>query len=129
MVKARRVVAVVLIAAFTVLQLPLAQASMITTGEALQVQQEDHDRSRLQALLNQQELQQQLAAQGLDPAVAAQRINSMTAEEVAMLNARLDELPAGEGIIGLVALFFIVFIITDALGATDLFTFVKPINR
>ncbi len=129
MVKARRVVAVVLIAAFTVLQLPLAQASMITTGEALQVQQEDHDRSRLQALLNQQELQQQLAAHGLDPAVAAQRINSMTAEEVAMLNARLDELPAGEGIIGLVALFFIVFIITDALGATDLFTFVKPINR
>lgn len=126
--KAKRFVASVLVMMLGLIQLPVAHAAVITTDQAIQAQQGDIDRTRLLSLLEKEELQQQLTAYGLDAAVAAERIQSMSNAEVAMLNAKLDEMPAGEGILGLAALFFIVFIITDALGATDIFTFVKPIR-
>lgn len=128
MKKTKQIVASVLIMMLGLIQLPVAQAAMITTDQAIQVQQGDADRARLISLLQKDELQQQLTAYGLDASMAAERVRSMSDAEVAMLNAKLDELPAGEGIVGLAALFFIVFIITDALGATDIFTFVKPIR-
>lgn len=128
MKKTKQIVASVLIMMLGLIQLPVAQAAMITTDQAIQVQQGDADRARLISLLQKEELQQQLTAYGLDASMAAERVRSMSDAEVAMLNAKLDELPAGEGIVGLAALFFIVFIITDALGATDIFTFVKPIR-
>ena len=99
-----------------------------TAYAEIQAQQGDAERTRLISLLQKDELQQQLTAYGLDASMAAERVRSMSDAEVEMLNAKLDELPAGEGIVGLAALFFIVFIITDALGATDIFTFVKPIR-
>lgn len=128
MKKAKQIVASVLIMMLGLIQLPVAQAAMITTDQAIQAQQGDAERARLISLLQKDELQQQLIAYGLDASMAAERVRSMSDAEVAMLNAKLDELPAGEGIVGLAALFFIVFIITDALGATDIFTFVKPIR-
>ncbi|MBE9397356.1 PA2779 family protein [Pontibacterium sp. N1Y112] len=128
MKKTKQIVASVLIMMLGLIQLPVAQAAMITTDQAIQAQQGDAERARLISLLQKDELQQQLTAYGLDASMAAERVRSMSDAEVAMLNAKLDELPAGEGIVGLAALFFIVFIITDALGATDIFTFVKPIR-
>lgn len=128
MKKTKQIVASVLIMMLGLIQLPVAQAAMITTDQAIQAQQGDAERARLISLLQQDELQQQLTAYGLDASMAAERVRSMSDAEVAVLNAKLDELPAGEGIVGLAALFFIVFIITDALGATDIFTFVKPIR-
>ncbi|WP_372832057.1 DUF6627 family protein [Pontibacterium sp.] len=128
MKKTKQIVASVLIMMLGLIQLPVAQAAMITTDQAIQAQQGDAERARLISLLQKDELQQQLTVYGLDASMAAERVRSMSDAEVAMLNAKLDELPAGEGIVGLAALFFIVFIITDALGATDIFTFVKPIR-
>tara|TARA_B100001063_G_C16254742_1_gene307003 strand:- start:65 stop:460 length:396 start_codon:yes stop_codon:yes gene_type:complete len=131
MKKTKQIVASVLIMMLGLIQLPVAQAAMVTTDQAIQaiqVQQGDADRARLISVLQKDELQQQLTAYGLDASIAVERVRSMSDAEVAMLNAKLDELPAGEGIVGLAALFFIVFIITDALGATDIFTFVKPIR-
>ena len=128
MKKTKQIVASVLIMMLGLIQLSVAQAAMITTDQAIQAQQGDAERARLISLLQKDELQQQLTVYGLDASMAAERVRSMSDAEVAMLNAKLDELPAGEGIVGLAALFFIVFIITDALGATDIFTFVKPIR-
>ncbi len=128
MKKTKQIVASVLIMMLGLIQLPVAQAAMFTTDQVIQAQQGDAERARLISLLQKDELQQQLTAYGLDASMAAERVRSMSDAEVAMLNAKLDELPAGEGIVGLAALFFIVFIITDALGATDIFTFVKPIR-
>jgi hypothetical protein len=52
----------------------------------------------------------------------------MTDQEVARLNQHLAELPAGGDVLGVILILFIVFIITDMLGATDIFPFVKPVN-
>ena len=56
-----------------------------------------------------------------------QRLASLTPQELQTLNQQIDELPNG-GIIGTLVLIFLVFVITDALGATDLFPFVDPIR-
>lgn len=114
----------------TALLLPTfsAQAAMITNDQLLASQQTADERARLAQWLDRDELQQQLAEQGVDMATARSRIAALTDAEVAQMNQQLDNLPAGQGILGLAATIFVVFIITDAIGATDVFTFVKPVR-
>lgn len=88
----------------------------------------DQQRTQLKQLLARDELRTQLLQLGADPSRIDQRIDSLTPAELQQLSAQMDQLPAGSGILGIAALIFIVFVITDALGATDLFTFVKPIR-
>ena len=125
-----RPVAAVLVAAHFLLvtQAPVAQAGMIGTSEVLQAQQQQIDRQQLLAMLDDQGVQDKLAALGVERAQVEQRINSLTSAELAQFNQQLSEAPAG-GIIGIIVLFLVIFIITDLLCATDLFTFVKCINR
>ena len=90
---------------------------------------EQMDRQQLLEWLSQTDVQAQLIALGVDVDHAKERIQHLTTAELQMLNQQIDELPAGSGLVGLLVLLFIVFVITDALGATDLFPFVKPIDR
>jgi hypothetical protein len=113
-----------------ILPLPAANAAMLGTADILaeQQQQKPVDREQLRAMLDDQGVQKQLTALGVDPAQVTERINSLTPTELAQFNQQLNEAPAG-GFIGIIVLFLVIFIITDLLCATDLFTFVKCINR
>ena len=111
-----------------VVQVPVAQAAMISTPEVLQVQQQQVDRQHLLTMLDDQGVQEKLATLGVERSQVEQRINSLTNAELAQFNQQLSEAPAG-GIIGIIVLFLVIFIITDLLCATDIFTFVKCINR
>lgn len=111
------------------LPMPAAHAAMLGTVEVLaEQQQQPIDRAQLRAMLDDQGVQKQLTALGVEPAQVAERINSLTPTELAQFNQQLNEAPAG-GFIGIIVLFLVIFIITDLLCATDLFTFVKCINR
>ncbi|AGA33660.1 hypothetical protein TVNIR_1999 [Thioalkalivibrio nitratireducens DSM 14787] len=112
----------VLLAAATVAA-PL-QASMIGTGSMIELEHAQAERERLVAMLERKDVQQQLQAMGVTEADAAARITRMTDAEVRMLNERLDEMPAGAGALGVLVFLFLVFVITDALGVTDIFPFV-----
>lgn len=103
-------------------------AGMIGTGQALAAEQGRIDRERLASLLEREDLQRQLATLGVDAQDAKQRVASLTDAEVNRLNQRLAELPAGGDVLGVIVLIFIVFIITDAIGATDIFPFVHPVR-
>lgn len=111
-----------------VVQVPLAQAAMIGTTEVLQAQQQQVDRQQLLAMLDDQGVKDKLASLGVERNQVEQRIQSLTSAELAQFNQQLSEAPAG-GIIGIIVLFLVIFIITDLLCATDIFTFVKCINR
>ena len=69
----------------------------------------------------------QLQDVGVDANDALMRVDRMTDREVAYLNQQLGELPAGGGIIGAAVIVFIVLVITDVIGATDIFPFVRPV--
>jgi len=121
----------ILIGVFLVAQLMSAQvqAAMVPTSTVIQSQGQSYSPSDLQTALESEELQQQLLDMGVDPAQLSDRISAMTPAEIQQLNAELAEQPAGGSILGILLVVFVVFVITDMLCATDLFGFVKCINK
>ncbi|RRJ84007.1 PA2779 family protein [Aestuariirhabdus litorea] len=104
-----------------------AQAKMIPTTDLIHSGGAQYSQQQLQAALASDELKQQLADLGVDSEQLSDRISSLTPDEIQQLNAELEQQPAG-GIIGVLLVIFIVFVVTDMLCATDLFTFVRCIN-
>lgn len=103
------------------------QAAMVSTPDMIASEQAHYDREELKSLLTRDDVQDQLQAYGVTQAQAEQRVAAMTNSEVAELNAKIQDAPAG-GIVGVIVLIFVVFIITDVIGATDIFPFVRPVN-
>ena len=127
----RKPLAVLLVLTFVSLTIggTQAQAALVGTSQILDQGYQEVDRDRLRAFLDRAEVRDQLEALGVDGDIASARINSLTNEEVANLVNRLDQLPAGgDGfgtLVGAALLVFIILLITDLLGLTDIFPFVK----
>lgn len=106
-----------------------ANAAMVSTDTIIQTENQQYTKSQLLQKLESAELQQQFLDMGVDPQEIQQRVASLTPDEISQLNANLDSQPAGEGVLGLIGLVFVVLVITDMLCATDVFSFVNCINR
>lgn len=119
-----------LLLSFSLIVLPVGpvQAAMVGNGQIIGELQAELDRDNVLQILERKEAQQQLMALGVSPEMVNERVASMTDQEVAQLNQHLADLPAGGDVLGVILIVFIVFIITDMLGATDIFPFVKPVN-
>lgn len=104
------------------LGLPVAQAGMI--GTHVVVEQE----LLLQQFMAREEIREQLIAWGVAPEAAQARVDSLSPAEVAQMSARMQELPAGGDVVGAVVFVFLVLLVTDILGFTDLFPFVRSIH-
>ena len=105
-----------------------AQAAMVGTGEAVAQQQLSVDRAELKAMLDDQAVQDKLASLGVSQDQVEKRIDSLTADELAQFNSQLDDAPAGAGIVGIIVLFLVIFIITDMLCATNIYSFINCVN-
>ena len=105
-----------------------AQAAMVGTGEAVAQQQLSVDRAELKAMLDDQEVQAKLASLGVSQDQVEQRIDSLTADELADFNSQLDDAPAAAGVVGIIVLFLVIFSITDMLCATNVYSFVNCVN-
>ena len=81
-------------------------------------------------LLNREQARAILQAYGVDEKQLENRINKLTNEELALINEKINELPAGAGIgaLGLVILVFAVLIALDLLGTTNIFPAIKPVS-
>lgn len=117
---------IALLGFFGSITLPV-QAAMISTPDIIQSQQSAYDREQLSSMLERDDVQQQLLSMGVAPDNVQERVNSMTDFEIAQLNEQINDMPAG-GILGAIVLIFVVFVVTDAIGATDIFPFVRPVR-
>ena len=124
----RRPFAVLLSLLLALMPLLPAQAAMIGNEQIINQNQSQQTRDDLQQLLEQETAQQQLQAWGVDPEQISSRINSLTDAELARINRQVNELRAGGDILGILLVIFIVFVITDVIGATDIFPFIHPVN-
>ena len=88
----------------------------------------DTNRAEMKAALSQENVRERLVELGVSPADVEARIDSLTPTELAMLQEKMDQLPAGAGAVGLLALIVLIFFITDILGITDIFPFVNAAN-
>ena len=102
---------------------------MISTAEILKQTQQDHERERLRTVFDRSEVRRQLEAWGVKGEEAKAWVDSLTDEEIAEITARIDQMPAGAGalgtLVGVAFLVFLVLLITDILGYTDVFPFIK----
>ncbi len=108
------------------LYLPAAHAGMIGTEAVVNAAQAQQYRERLHDALNRDDVKAQLLARGVDPAQVQARVDSLTDQETQTLATNMDQLPAGgDSLIGALVFIFIVLLITDLLGLTNIFPFVK----
>lgn len=126
-----RVTASLCLALTLMSQLQPALAGVIGTGEALTQTNATtvHLREQLRAAFARDEARAWLQTQGVAPEMVESRIAQLTDQEAQQLAAKLESLPAGGDILGTVLFIFLVFVITDALGVTDIFPFVHPYKR
>ncbi|WP_372521636.1 PA2779 family protein [Sulfuricaulis sp.] len=108
------------------LYLPAAHAGMIGTEAVVNAAQAQQYRERLLTTLNRDDVQAQLLARGVEPAQVQARVDSLTDEEVQTLATNMDQLPAGgDGVVEALVLIFIILLITDLMGLTNIFPFVR----
>jgi hypothetical protein len=105
-----------------------ATADVIGTGELLTEQRADIDRESLLSMLEQQEVKDKLADMGVSQEVVEERIQNLTPAELAEFEQQLAQAEVGEGVVGIIVLFLLVFIITDMLCATNIFSFINCIR-
>jgi hypothetical protein len=90
-------------------------------------------RVKVQRVLAREDVRDILTKQGLDPIEVQARVDSLTGKEVIHLADHIDQLPAGGDalgvILGVALIVFLVLLITDILGYTDIFPFVKKTHR
>lgn len=130
MKKLSRILSPLLIAFLVLGSLPVAAApapasSLVSTQDALQADQVRSDRERINEILARQDVQEQLMAQGVDPADVEARVAALSDEEVSQMAEQLEELPAGASVVGALVFIFVVLLVTDILGLTNVFPFTR----
>jgi hypothetical protein len=127
-------IALMLAAALFVTSLPIgaARAGLVTTEQVVEQRSAASDRERLTAILLRDDVRQQMEALGVDREEALARLAGLSDQEVQQIAGHIDQLPAGQnvlvGVLVIAGVVFIVLVVMDLLGVTDVFPFINPIR-
>ena len=88
-----------------------ALASLINTETVLAENQSQEARDYLKQLMAREDVRSALIAQGIDPLEAEARIASLSDSEIIKLADQIENLPAGQGAIGLVIAVLVIIIL------------------
>lgn len=75
--------------------LPTAQADIVNTSDYLERQAVEEQRTEIMTELQRDEVRQQLADMGVEPATLDARVAALSDIEVAQMAADMDQMPAG----------------------------------
>lgn len=104
-------------------------AAMIETETVMTLTKAQHVRKNLNELLNREDVKSIMIAQGISPIEAKARVDSLSDAEIMQIADKMDQLPSGGSdfgvVVGAVLVIFIVLLITDILGYTHVFPFVR----
>lgn len=98
-----------------------APAGMIGTGYLLEDESRAASISRMDILLAREDVGRQLEAFGVDRAMVMERLGALSTAELLELEGRLDSQVAGGDIVGLIGAVFVVLLILELVGVTDIF--------
>lgn len=99
----------------------VTQAGVITTGEALQQELRQDQYQRFSEFLAREDVAAELAAQGVAADAVMARVQNLTSAEIAALQGRIDEQVAGGDAIAIIGTVFLVLLILELVGVTDIF--------
>jgi hypothetical protein len=111
------------------LHAPLAGAGLIGTDTIVNAAEANAARDTLRSTLDRADVRQALLAQGASPDEIHARVAALTDAEAQTLAANMEQLPAGGDALALAVFVFLVLLLTDILGYTDIFPFVKKPAR
>ena len=98
-----------------------ASAAVIGTREALVAESRTEQLSAVEAKLARSDVQAAMIALGVNPADAASRVDSLNDQELVELNHQLDQLPAGGDALVIIGIVFLVLLILEVTGVTNVF--------
>ncbi len=99
-----------------------ARAAIVGTDAAIAMSQRADTVARVSSVLMRDDVRHRLESLGVDPQQALERVSALTDGELATMEARLDELPAGGSLLGVIGAVLVVLIILEILGVTNVFT-------
>jgi hypothetical protein len=106
-----------------------AVAAIIPTEDVTAAADASKARETVKNFLARQDVQSNLIAKGINLEEAKARVASLTDAEAQMVSKHIENMPAGGDTVGIVVVtllvVFIVLLITDLLGLTHVFPFVK----
>lgn len=115
---------------FFSLHSPVADAALVGTDTLLRGEQVQQDRQRVESMLDRDEVRSALLSYGVDPAQVQSRLDALSDDEVNTLARNIESMPAaGTDPLSFLLVIFIVLLVTDILGFTSVFPFVKKRAR
>ncbi|MDX1556262.1 MAG: PA2779 family protein [Xanthomonadales bacterium] len=100
-----------------------ASAALIETGDALSIDARQDRIAEIQTQLARDDVQRALTDLGVDPLEAQSRVESLSDQELLLLEQELETLPAGgDGFFALLGVIFVVLLVLELVGVTNVFT-------
>ena len=119
----KNIVVILLILSMSLLGLPaIGLAAPIGTDALVQLDQRGQLLSQVQTQLARDDVRAQFLESGVSPVEVDTRVAALSTEELQMLSMQLDELPAGGSVLAVVGIVFVVLLILDLTGVTNVFT-------
>lgn len=115
----RHLVLILVVPALLAVPFP-AHASLVGTGEALDIEAGEA-RQIVDEYLRRDEVAAELAALGVDPELARLRADSLSPAELEALAGRINEQPAGSGVLVVLGITFLVLLILHFTGVLRVF--------
>lgn len=100
--------------------IPAVEAKMIDTT-AYMNQEAAAARGELASFMAREDVREKMAALGVNPDDAANRIAALTDQEVSQLQNRIDELPVGSGVLAVLGIVLVVLIVLELVGVINVF--------
>lgn len=127
--KIKKIFTCFLLASFTTVGFTQSvQAAMISTEQAVAAHAAQQNRDKLAAALERPDVAAELERMGVDKNEAQARVAAMSDAEVAAMAGRVDSLPAGGDILGVIVFVFVLLLVTDILGLTKVYPFTRSVR-
>lgn len=99
----------------------VASGEIVGAQQMLDEQTRVASMDRIHAVVSQEAIATQLAEYGVDAEIISERLQGMTNAELLQLEHSLDQQIAGEGALELIGAVFLVLLILELVGVTDIF--------
>lgn len=110
---------------FMTVAVPVAQAGMISVERYATPNLVNDQRAQVQRFLQREDVRAELISLGVDPELAQSRANALSEAELARTANLIEQQPAGAGVVGALVFIFVLLVLTDLFGITDVFTFIN----
>ncbi len=99
-----------------------AYAGLVGTEQLIDYSERVARLAKLERVLAQEAVRDQFLQMGVSPELVEARVAALTDQELQMLETQLNELPAGGSVLAIIGIVFVVLIILEIIGVTNIFS-------